>query len=92
MGFKGNGNRETSSSEAILAGVNLTKPAYLLCRDQRIGSHNSSPRGDDSDVLNSNIRRNHSSFVHSGVRTNGHAGLGDGELFYKEILNEDHGA
>lgn len=94
MKFKGNGHRETSFPEAISAGVNLTKLACSLYGDQRIRAHNGSPRGDDSDVLNSKTRRNHSSCAHFAVRINGHAGQGTGdrELIYKEILNEDHGA
>lgn len=78
MKFKGNGNRETSFPEAILAGVNLTKLACSLCGDQRIRARNGSPRGDDSDVLSSKTRHNHSLFAHFAVRIKGHAGQGTG--------------
>lgn len=78
MKFKGNGNRETSFPEAILAGVSLTKLACSLCGDQRIRACNGSPRGDDSDVLSSKTRRDHSPFAHFAVRIKGDAGQGTG--------------
>lgn len=89
MKFKGNGNRVASFPEAFPAGVNLTKQASSLRRDQSIRSYKSGPEGEDSNVLHSCARRNHSSLAHFAVRMDGHPGLGDGELFYKEIVSED---